>query len=366
MDNLIPEATIDPAPVRLHWSIGSAYDLFASLLVLHDPDRYGVRPAWAAGVRSRLSVAQRQVLEVCSSAVGIPAHWLYSQPTPVDCASVFHALDHILDFDRLLILCSNPRFSPEHIQFLHSIRQRNAWSKPDLDRLKDFYQQLHIDQPRPVVLENILTVWSQMDDLGDAYLDALQAYYEVFFVDEERRIQPALSDGIRHAQELARQKPLSELLETLTQGIRFRNLEDIQELTLAPSFWLSPLIVFAPVKPGHRVLVFGSRPLEVSITPGEIVPEMLLRGLKTIADPTRLRILRYLVEQPRTPTELAALLRLRAPTVTHHLSALRLAGLVRLSLGGQGDRRYAARLEAILLLTTNLDTFLNSTSHEIN
>ncbi len=359
------ETTIDPTPVRLHWSSGSAYDLFASLLVLHDPDRYGVRPSWAAGVRSRLSVPQRQVLEVCSTAIGLPVHWLYALPAPITGASVFQALAYIPGPDRLPFLCSSPRFTPEHIQFLQSVRQRKAWSKSDLDRLKEFYLKLHLDQPRPVVLENILTVWSQADDLGEAYLDALQAYHEVFFVDEERRIQPALLEGIRHAQQLALQKPLAELLESLTQGIRFRDLGDVQELTLAPSFWLSPLIIFAPVSPGHRVLVFGARPLEASITPGEMVPEILLRGLKTLADPTRLRILRYLVEQPRTPTELASLLRLRAPTVTHHLSALRLAGLVRLTLGGQGDRRYAARLEAISLLTTNLDTFLNSISQEI-
>ena len=364
MDNLLPETTIDPEPVRLHWSSGTAYDLFASLLVLHDPDRYDIRPAWAAGVRSRLPVSQRQVLEICSTAISIPVHWLYTLPAPMDCATVLHSLQQIPVAKRLPLLSSNPRFSAEHIQFLDSIRQRKTWAKMDLDRLKDFYQKLRLDLPRPSVLENILTVWSQADELGEAYLDALQAYYQAFFVDEEQRIQPALLDGVQYAQQLALKKPLLELLESLTQGIRFQELDEVQELTLAPSFWLSPLIIFSPVRPGHRVLVFGARPPEISLVPGEIVPEILLRGLKTIAEPTRLRILRYLVEQPRTPTELAALLRLRAPTVTHHLSALRLAGLVRLILGGQDDRRYAARPEAISQLVTSLDIFLNSATNE--
>ena len=359
-----PTSTIDESPVQLHWSSGTAYDLFASLMVLHDPDRFGVRPSWAAGVRSRLSLSQRQVLDTCNDVVGIPAHWIHSLPHPIDCQAVILALHQIPVAKRLPLLGSNPRYSSEQIEFLHSVSQRKAWDKSDLEFLKEFYQKSHIDLPRTAVLENILSVWSRADEYGETYMDALQAYYQVFFVDEEQRIRPALQEGLAYAQQLAREKPLLELLESLSQGIRFQGLEEVNKLTLAPSFWLSPLILVSPVKKEHRVLVFGARPPELSVIPGEIVPEMLLRRLKTIADPTRLRILRYLVEKPRTPTELAALLRLRAPTVTHHLSALRLAGLVRLILGGQDDRRYAARQEALAQLSSNLDAFLNSASQE--
>jgi DNA-binding transcriptional ArsR family regulator len=38
---------------------------------------------------------------------------------------------------------------------------------------------------------------------------------------------------------------------------------------------------------------------------------------------------------------------LRAPTVTHHLNLLRLAGLVYLTLGERGQRRYSIRQEAV-------------------
>ena len=38
----------------LIWQTGTAYDLFASLQVLHRPQEFGLRRAWAAGVRARL------------------------------------------------------------------------------------------------------------------------------------------------------------------------------------------------------------------------------------------------------------------------------------------------------------------------
>ena len=43
----------------IRWDIGTAYDFFASLVVLHNPEMYGLPGSWAAGVRSRLPAAAR-------------------------------------------------------------------------------------------------------------------------------------------------------------------------------------------------------------------------------------------------------------------------------------------------------------------
>ena len=90
---------------------------------------------------------------------------------------------------------------------------------------------------------------------------------------------------------------------------------------------------FGMVGAGRGILLFGARPTGASLVPGELVPDALLRSLKALSDPTRLRILHYLTLEPRTPAQLARQLRLRAPTVIHHLKALRLAGLVQLRVG---------------------------------
>jgi DNA-binding transcriptional ArsR family regulator len=82
--------------------------------------------------------------------------------------------------------------------------------------------------------------------------------------------------------------------------------------------------------------------------------------LKALADPTRLKILRYLSEEPLAPAELARRLRLRPPTVIHHLEALRLAGLVRLNLEIPGERKYAARIEALDDACINIKDFLQA------
>lgn len=62
--------------------------------------------------------------------------------------------------------------------------------------------------------------------------------------------------------------------------------------------------------------------------------EELLGALKTLADLSRLRILGALATQERTVEELADLLELKAPTVSHHLARLRDLGLVRTRADG--------------------------------
>ena len=51
--------------------------------------------------------------------------------------------------------------------------------------------------------------------------------------------------------------------------------------------------------------------------------------LKAMGDATRLRILRSLVEHPKTVAELVAELKIDQPKASHHLAILRHSGLVR-------------------------------------
>jgi hypothetical protein len=56
--------------------------------------------------------------------------------------------------------------------------------------------------------------------------------------------------------------------------------------------------------------------------------QTLLRYLKALADGSRLRILGILASRERSVEDLAAMLKLRAPTISHHLALLRAVDLV--------------------------------------
>lgn len=89
--------------------------------------------------------------------------------------------------------------------------------------------------------------------------------------------------------------------------------------------------------------------------------ETLLRALKTLADLSRLRILGAVATEERTVEELADLLQLKAPTVSHHLARLRELDLIETRADGvtrwnrlnqAGIERLAKRLAAPEVVAT--------------
>ena len=352
-----------PLP-RINWDLGAAYDLFISLAVLHQPDRFGLRPSWAAGVRSRLAVEDRKTLEQADRLFPAPLHWIYTLPGPKDAGTVLGQLRQMPAAQRLPALAVYAGSDPDLVEVFQRVSAQGAWQEADLEALRDAYRRERHELLRPADLEEMLEIWMQPEEFGEAYLAALQAYTQAFFAEEEQRILPALQDGLAQAQEMARQMALPDLFEQLSQGVSIPDLLDRDELVFIPSFWGTPLIFVRKLAPRQALLTFGVRPADASLVPGELVPDALLQTLKAMADPTRLRILRYLALEPVTPTELARRLRLRAPTVTHHLNALRLAGLVHITLGAGDERHYATRPEAVAGLQKQLKAYLANGTDE--
>jgi DNA-binding transcriptional ArsR family regulator len=352
---------------KLFWDWGTAYDLFISLEVLHEPDKFGVRGAWAAGVRARLPTDGREALEQIRQMAHMPFHWVYTLPEPKDATTALWALDQLAPGERLLTLFLTPTSSPEGAkEILREVGARGSWIEQDREALLATYQDLYScmegkTPPSSQKLAEILDWWAQAGELGERYLEALHIYHEVFFAEEEKRIRPVLQEALSKAQERAEQLPLLDLLEELSQGLRFDERPAAPELVLAPSYWCTPLMYFGKVSAECEMLLFGARPSDVSLVPGEVVPDALLRSLKALSDPTRLRILYALAKEPFTPAQLARRLRLRPPTVIHHLKILRLAGLVQLTLGeDKQERPYATRPGAVKAAYDSLRGFLGN------
>jgi DNA-binding transcriptional ArsR family regulator len=347
---------------NLSWDLGTSYDFFVSLRVLNDPGKFDLRASWAAGVRSRLAPGDREILELSMDVIHFPLAWIHSLPVPKDAATAVRFLAALPPAERLPALALTGDFTPQAAELLRSIAQKGSWNESDRELLRS-------NQPakfplRAKSLARMLDTWSRPAEFGEAYLQALSAYQAAFFSEEEGRIQGMLQEALARAQELAAQQTPMELVEELSQGVRVEYLRDVQHIIFVPSYWISPLIVIERADPGCLLMLFGARPKELSLVPGEAIPETMLRALKALADPTRLKILRYLGKQPYTPSQLARLLRLRAPTVIHHLNTLRLAGLVHLTLVGEGEKMYQARAEAVNAAFKTLKEFLDTTGEE--
>jgi DNA-binding transcriptional ArsR family regulator len=342
----------------LLWDIGTAYEFFITLQILHTPERYGVRASWAAGIRSRIPAVERKLLEEVIPFIFIPASWIHALPAPKDAVSALWILRQTPPAERMIKMlcpeeCNEPLFGT-----LKQIAERRTWEKTDLELLLSKYGKESLQFTREEVTR-YLDWWARPDEFGEGFLTALQAYYQAFFEEEEKRLLPVLKSGLERSQLLAERLSLPDLLTELSQGVHFdESFLKSKELVLVPAFWSTPLTVSLSLSEESMLILFGVRPADMSAIPGELVPDGLLRTLKALADPTRLKILYYIAREELNPSELARRLHLRAPTVTHHLNELRLAGLVNLTVKGQ-EKRYSARREALQITFSTLEVFLD-------
>jgi DNA-binding transcriptional ArsR family regulator len=356
-NSIPPVDDIDKSP-NISWDIGTAYDLFISLYVLHHPEMFGLRPLWAAGVRSRLTSEERQTLEIAQDVFFIPFHWIATLPKNKDGESVLWGLKQLDPAERLPALGFFHQLPVDLMDLLKDVAVRGRWTSKDQEAFKEIYRNESHETIRNKSLIKVLDAWAHAEEFGEAYLKALQSYQEAFFAEEERQIRSTLEEGLEKAQSLVSNFSVNEMIENLTQGVQIQELLSQDELIFIPSYWSTPLVFYRKLDNRKTVVTFGVRPSDVSLVPGEIVPDALLQALKALADPTRLRIMRYLVIEPLSPAQLSRRLRLRPPTVTHHLAALRLAGLVHLNLEPEGERLYSARLETVFGLADQVQDFI--------
>jgi DNA-binding transcriptional ArsR family regulator len=122
-------------------------------------------------------------------------------------------------------------------------------------------------------------------------------------------------------------------VEKATNGVRLAAETRIRRIVLAPSYFGRPYNSLTRI--GQTQLIcypIADDALDGAdrLTP----PSSAIRLYRALGDESRLRILRLLAERDRYLTEIATELELSKPTVSHHLAALRSAGLVTVTQQG--------------------------------
>jgi DNA-binding transcriptional ArsR family regulator len=351
---------INAEQIEISFEHGGAYDLLASLHVLYNPEFYGVRAAWAAGMRQRMPKETRDTLEQMIVAHQVSPYWIASLDGPKDCQTVLTKLRALSPLERLELLDHS---LPAQIAVLRRVAAQGQWGEQDLHELQAIENTIaskHGGHHTVKDYTQILHFWAEAEATSKAYLSALEVYYELFFATEEQRISASLERAEDYARQVVDTLDLSRALETLSRGVNLDAFLDQPKLLLVPSFWSTPIVLLGHKLPDTRLIIFGARTINEPLVPGEIAPDSLVNVLKALADPTRLAILKFVHQEPLLPSQLAARLRLRPATVSHHLKILRLAGLVFIRVGAGKETIYSARIEELQDSLAALEGFLKA------
>lgn len=340
---------------ELTWHINTAIDFFDSAAIIFNPESYQLRPAWAAGVRSRLSAAARETLQAVFPIHWVPVTWFHQMDEPASAEQALEILANTPAEERVMNLYDFPHDPPEIWEIIHQIIARGTWHEQEYQTLRKLSVKDGVGKKNIKMWLNLLAATRR---LGPRILPAMQEFFEIFYAEEEKRVRPYLIKAAEEGKKLSAEVDLITLLETLSEGINYQLPHEYKKIIFAPSFWTTPLIADIEVDRETLFFIYGVRPANVPLIPGDQVPNVMHQALKTLADPTRLKILKLLRHQPHSPGELAKALRLRPPTVTHHLRILRQARLIRITLSEEDRRIYEFRPDGLRGVLISLEEFL--------
>lgn len=200
-------------------------------------------------------------------------------------------------------------------------------------------------------------------DLGamrDELVSLLIAWHHQYFAQVDPVILRGLEASAAANRTLIGTMAPADLVEQVTNGLRF-DLPDgapdgsgPERVILVPQYHHRPINLIQ----GGDKLVMILYPVEDLTAPAGEPPSELLRLTRAVADPSRLRILRFLRTGPYTFTDVVGFSGLALSTVYHHLVTLRAAGLVRVHLTADGTALYSLRSAALEQLGRRLHGFL--------
>jgi DNA-binding transcriptional ArsR family regulator len=191
----------------------------------------------------------------------------------------------------------------------------------------------------------------------DRTLNVLKVWDEVYF----QTVDAAILEGLAaHAANLRTRLdcPPQALIEEVTNGILVEPSTEPMTVTLVPQYHERPYNTDA-AEQGGVIILF---PADVVAPDDDLPAPALLRLTRALSDESRLRMLRFVADGPRTLTEVARFIGLSQPTVHHHLVQLRAAGLVRVHFVVATPSRYSLRPHALEQLSDQLGRYLQASA----
>lgn len=359
----------DPLSAVLEWDWGTAYELLLSLGTLVRPKGHGVPAPWAAGVRKRLTPkAQADFNGFFAPAYGVfsytPVHLVLKMDAPKDARRFLDYVESIPD-DEFSRSIHAPLIGDDKV--IEIIRKGLTGKKPNAAEIEEYRRMVGrsriLPPPSTAEVQGLFAEMAEPASTKKRWLAVMREYYSAFFAEEDARLAPVLKRMLNEAQALSRKMNVTDLIERLSNGYTISEESTLQRLVLVPSVWCHPFVVPVHLSKNELLVAWGAHPPGYRVAPGETVPDEALLVLRALGDPTRLRLLRLLAVEPRTPQALARELKLSLPTVSHHMRELRLAGLVRLEAHIQEkgrENRYTVRWPSAMRAFEELERFVMS------
>ncbi|MFY0544576.1 ArsR/SmtB family transcription factor [Brevibacillus sp. H7] len=306
-----------PLWLRKHVSVIylPCYEFFLSLHVLAQPEHHTSRHSWANEMLESLPPKLREELASFSTMSGIffdimdpIVPWQESLFPSVEAGLELYEKMPAAEFVQAMM---GPVYHPQQI---------DAWMQ---GRTDEKFEQLKPEH-RELIRRPLAT--------RRAFLDFCYEYLP-YFQKEQRRIEPWLIRSVHESQEKLQHDPVGFLeeihprLHVHDAFLQFHKARtytffyrELKHIYVKPTTFVAPHLLLG-IYPGDRISVA----LHVDVpgtTARATIPNDFIAKMKVLGDPTRVAILKSLLEHPYCIQQLAALHGITEPAVTKHIKLL--------------------------------------------
>lgn len=167
------------------------------------------------------------------------------------------------------------------------------------------------------------TITTDLAMIRDKTVEILHLWNEHYFQKFNPVVLALLEQDAEDKQNMANSYSPIDLIEEATNGLRIENSERLERVILIPQYHCVPVTILDFFHSIATCLYAIKRPLAISPS------QEMLGAMQCLGDETRLNILLYVEEEPRTLIDLHKHFGLAKSTIHHHIAHLRRVGAIR-------------------------------------
>ncbi|MNH82945.1 Bacterial regulatory protein, arsR family [compost metagenome] len=187
-------------------------------------------------------------------------------------------------------------------------------------------------------------------------LALFEQWNEFYFKNIKPEILTSLHEEKKSRQDKLPHMNAESFVDSTTNGLMFKPISGLEELILIPQYHFQPINVIFHF--GRMTLCCYSARIYFSDNDESINPHNY-RMLRSVGEKSRLKILRYLNQGPRSFIEIVRYLKLSKGITHDHISNLRRAGLIYAHFEGETLTEYSLRPSGLEDMQRNLLEYIS-------
>lgn len=194
----------------------------------------------------------------------------------------------------------------------------------------------------------------EIERIRTSYVPLLRKWNDLYFIDAATPYTPLLEEDAAEKATLLHKMDPEALVEYASGGIVLEPGLPVDQVVLVPSVHFRPINTYCFYS-GALLIQY---PIDIPELDEDEPPTCLLRLTRALANPERLRLLRYVANEPKSLQEMINNLNESEDKLMHHLMRLRVAGLLRVHLFDVNAEKFSIRPDGAAELHMFLESYI--------